>query len=109
MPLKFTSLLGMFFLLFCAWLCSSNRKLFPWRTVLWGLGLQFAFAVIILKTPIGISAFAFAQRGVDKLISFAMEGAVMVFGPLANRALLQEKFGADNAFILAITITATII
>jgi CNT family concentrative nucleoside transporter len=109
MPLNLISLLGLAFLIFCAWLCSLNRRAFPWRTVLWGLGLQFAFALLMLKTPFGTGAFHFAQRGVDLLNGFAMKGAEMVFGPLANRALLTEKWGAGSAFILAINISATII
>jgi len=96
-------------MILCAWFCSLNRKLFPWRTVLWGLALQFAFAIVILKTPIGTGAFDFAQRGVNKLNQFAMEGASMVFGPLANKTLLTDKWGKEHAFILAINITATII
>ena len=50
MQLKLISLLGLVAFIALAWAISSNRKLFPWRTVLWGLGLQFAFAVLILKT-----------------------------------------------------------
>lgn len=92
-----------------AWICSTNRKLFPWRTVLWGLALQFIFAVLILKTTFGAMLFEFAQRAVDKLNEFSFQGAGMVFGPLANRELLTEKWGPQHAFILAITISATII
>ena len=50
---KFVSLLGMAVMIFFAWLCSLNRKMFPWRTVVRGLWLQLFFAVFILKTPIG--------------------------------------------------------
>ena len=31
---------------------SNNRTKINFRTVYWGLGLQFIFAVFILKTPI---------------------------------------------------------
>jgi CNT family concentrative nucleoside transporter len=92
-----------------AWSISSNRKLFPWRTVLWGLGLQFAFCFVILKTTPGEAVFDFFQRSVMKLIGFAGDGAKMVFGPLADNNLLAEKLGPGNAFIFVITVTATII
>src|SRR6185369_669045 len=39
---KLVSLIGLVIFIAVAWSISSNRKLFPWRTVLWGLGLQFA-------------------------------------------------------------------
>lgn len=92
-----------------AWLCSFHKKLFPWRTVLWGLGLQFIFGWLILKTSGGAAFFDFFQRAVTKLIGFADEGSSMVFGPLANGKLLAEKWGPQNAFIFVITVSATII
>jgi CNT family concentrative nucleoside transporter len=50
-----------------------------------------------------------ANGAVARLLGFADEGAKMVFGPLANSALLTDKWGADNAFIFVVTVTATII
>src|SRR4051812_10695746 len=108
MPYKLLSLLGMVVIIATAWALSNNRKLFPWRTVLSGLALQFAFALFILKTPWGASVFNFLQRGVDKLGLFATEGGKMVFGPLADAALLTEKFGAQHALVFAVAISATI-
>ena len=109
MELKFVSFLGLIAMIAFAWLCSLNRKKFPWRTVMWGIGLQFIFGWLILKTTGGNLFFDWAQRGVTKLISFADEGAAMVFGPLANGKLLTEKWGPGNSFIFVITVTATII
>lgn len=106
---KLISLLGMVAFITLAWGISEHRKRFPWRVVLWGVGLQMLFAVLILKTPFGRAFFEFAQRGVSKLIGFANEGAKVVFGPLADTGLMADKFGPPNAFVLAITITATII
>ena len=106
---QLVSLLGVAMMIFLAWLCSQNRKMFPWRTVFWGLGLQLLFAVFILKTPVGAGIFGLAQRAVLKLNDVAMEGAGLVFGPLANEGLLKEKFGPANAPIFAILISATII
>ena len=109
MELKLISLLGLVVFVGIAWSISSHRKLFPWRTVAWGLGLQFLFGFLILKTHAGERVFDFCQRGVTKLIGFADEGSKMVFGPLANTTLLSEKLGPGNGFIFVITVTATII
>lgn len=106
---KLVGLLGLAAFLALAWSMSENRKRFPWRVVAWGLGLQMFLAVIILKTSFGKGFFEFAQRAVSRLIGFANEGAKVVFGPLADSSLLADKFGPQNAFILVITITATII
>jgi concentrative nucleoside transporter, CNT family len=108
MHLKLISLLGMCVLLGVAWLASTNRKRFPWRTVGWGLGLQFIFAVIILKTTPGRKVFELANEAVTRLIACANEGLKMVFGPLAVDETLKGAFG-QGAFIFAITVTGTII
>lgn len=109
MQLKLISLLGLIVFVALAWAISSQRKQFPWRAVLWGLGLQFIFGWLILKTEPGAAVFDFFQRAVTKLIGFADEGSKMVFGPLANKGLLSEKLGSGNDFIFVITVTATII
>lgn len=109
MELKLISLLGIVAMVAFAWLCSYNRKRFPWRTVAWGLALQFLFALFILKTGSGRATFDLAQRAFEKLLGFAEQGAAMVFGPLANQALLAEKWGPDHAFVFVITVSATII
>lgn len=60
--MKLISLLGLFVLLLIAWLLSYHKDKINLRTVIWGLFLQFLFAVIILqKNPsswIGMFIFA---------------------------------------------------
>jgi len=109
MDLRFISLLGWLTMLLAAWAISYNRKLFPWRTVLWGIGLQFILALLILKMPWGDALFVFAGKVIQKLILFSSEGCKFVFGPLADETLLTEKFGAGNAVIFAILVMGTII
>jgi CNT family concentrative nucleoside transporter len=109
MQLKLISLFGMCVMIGVAWVFSNNRKVFPWRTVVSGLVLQFAFALFILKTPWGAGIFDFLQRAVDKLGVFAMEGAKMVFGPLADSTALTQTFGPANSLIFAVIVAATII
>ena len=109
MQLQLISFFGIFIIVLAAWACSLDRKRFPWRTVLSGLGLQFLFAFLILKTAAGKATFEFAQRAADRLIGFAEDGARFVFGPLGNKALLSAKLGPENAFIFVVTVTATII
>jgi len=109
MGLRFQSLLGLCLLILVAWALSNNRRKFPWRTVLWGLGLQIAFAVFILKTPIGAAIFLAAQRAISRLNDFALEGGRMVFGPLAQPEALSAAFGPANGIVFAVTVTATII
>ncbi len=109
MDLRFISLLGWITMIAVAWAISYNRKLFPWRTVVWGVGLQFILALLILKTPWGGVLFDFAGKVIQKLIQFSNEGCKFVFGPLADEKLLTEKLGAGNSVIFAILVTGTII
>jgi CNT family concentrative nucleoside transporter len=109
MEYKFISLLGLVAFIGVAWAMSSDRRRFPWRTVLWGVGLQMAFAVLILDTKFGHAVFDFTGRAVNRLILFSNEGCQFVFGPLANDQLLAEKFGPDNGMIFAILVVGTII
>jgi len=108
MLFRLTSLLGLFVFLFLAWALSNNRWRVPWRTVGWGIALQIAFALFILKTPVGEGLFAAVQHGVDRLNAFAGEGSSMVFGPLAQKESLAKVFG-PGAYVFAFSITATII
>ncbi len=109
MELKLISFLGWLTMIAAAWAVSYNRKLFPWRTVVWGLGLQFTLALLILKTPWGADLFSFAEKVVVKLLQFANDGSQFVFGPLADEQLLSKTFGADNDVIFAVLVMGTII
>ena len=50
---RLISLLGLAVMVLVAWAASSDRRATPWRTVAWGLGLQFGLAVILLRTDVG--------------------------------------------------------
>ncbi len=108
MQLKLVSLLGLIVFVGIAWAMSSHRKLFPWRTVLWGLALQIIFAVLILKTPWGAAIFDFTGRAINKLVMFSNEGCQFVFGPLAVDDLMQKTF-PGRSLVFAILVTGTII
>lgn len=109
MEAKLLSIVGLFLFPLIAWCMSTDRKRFPWRTVITGMLLQFCFAFLILRTKPGREFFEFAKQTVTELLKFANEGASLVMGPLANPALLAEKLGPANAFILAVTVVSTII
>ncbi|MGA9622829.1 MAG: Na+ dependent nucleoside transporter N-terminal domain-containing protein, partial [Bryobacteraceae bacterium] len=42
---RYTGFLGLVVILAFAWLCSTHKRSIRLRTVAWGLGLQFAFAL----------------------------------------------------------------
>lgn len=108
MHLRFISALGLVLFIGLAWAISSNRKLFPRRTVLWGVALQFVFACLILKTPWGAALFSFLGSAVQQLIRFANQGTSFVFGPLADTSTMAKAF-PGNSLVFAILVTGTII
>lgn len=91
---RFTGLLGLAAILAAAYLFSSNRRAIRPGLLAWGLGLQFAFAFLVLKTPFGL-LFRAASTGVNAMLEFAEAGSQFVFGPLGTKA---GPFGVVFAF-----------
>lgn len=81
---RFVGILGMIFLLSMAWLMSTNRRAIKLKTVAWGLGLQFAFAVFVLNTAIGRIAFKAAGDFFTRLLGYSYAGSEFLFGELGK-------------------------
>ena len=79
---RLISLLGMFVLLLIGWLLSIDRRVIPWRIILWGIGLQFMFALFILRTAAGEAIFATMNDVIVALLGFTVQGAQFLFGNL---------------------------
>ncbi len=79
---RFTGVLGIIAVLVAAWLGSTNRKAIRWRTVYWGLGLQFAFAFLVLRFSFGQQAMAWAGSVVENMLAATFAGTKILFGEL---------------------------
>src|SRR4051812_33043224 len=77
------SFMGLIVFTFIAFLIGRMRgaKSIPWRVIVWGLILQFAFAALVLFIPTLLEK---VQYAVQALLDFTREGARMVFGDLAT-------------------------
>ncbi len=100
-------ILGIGIFLSIAFLVSENKKRVVWRTILTGLLLQFALALLILGIPkLGVGAplrfvfEAFTQL-IDRFMAFTQEGSKFVFGPLAET---KDSWGFVFAFQVIPTI-----
>ncbi len=82
MAARLRGLLGVLLLTASAWAISVNRRRIPWRVVIWGLVLQFVFALVILRTPLGEGIFAAANDAILAAVGFTLEGARFLFGDL---------------------------
>jgi CNT family concentrative nucleoside transporter len=92
---RFTGLLGLLAIISSGYLFSSNRRAIQKRVVFWGLLLQIAFAILVLKTPFGQVFYAISQF-VNALLNYSSEGARFVFGD--RLGLKNNEFGVIFAF-----------
>ncbi len=81
---RFTGILGILSMLALAFTFSTNRRAIRLKTVAWGLGLQFVFAVFVLRIEAGRIAFQKAGNAVTTLLGYAYAGSHFVFGDLAK-------------------------
>jgi CNT family concentrative nucleoside transporter len=79
---RFTGILGILAVLIAAWLGSTDRKHIRWRTVYWGLGLQFAFAFLVLRFSYGQQFMASAGAIVQNMLAATTAGTKILFGEL---------------------------
>src|SRR5947208_28487 len=82
---RFTGFLGLAVILGVAWLCSTNRGAIKLRLIAWGLGLQVAFALLVLKTDFG-KVFQWIGGGVNAMLEYAEQGSGFLFGPLGVKS-----------------------
>jgi len=106
---RLTCILGLAVFVALAWALSEKRRLFPWRIVLTGLGLQITLGALILRTDGGRGFFVFLDKVFRKLLGFADEGIGFVFGPLGSGTTLRAAFGENNGAVVALIITGSII
>jgi CNT family concentrative nucleoside transporter len=99
---RFSGLLGIITILSLAYIFSTNRRAIRIKTVLWGLGLQFVFAWIVVRYTFGQKALAAAGTGVNRLLSYSFAGSEFVFGNLG-------KAGSSMGFFFAFQVLPTII
>jgi CNT family concentrative nucleoside transporter len=73
---------GMVFLLFLAFLLSTNRRAINPRTVLGALAIQIVFGVVVLYWNAGKRALQAVSSGVQAVINSSREGIGFLFGPV---------------------------
>jgi concentrative nucleoside transporter, CNT family len=113
---RFQPLIGIALIGLIAYSLSTNRKAIRVRTIVWGFGLQFLFALIVLKTSFGQYTFEVAGEKIRQLLAFAAVGSSFVFGALGNQPIWAKAMnaalgpeGAQYGVIFAFQIAPTII
>jgi len=98
---RFAGLLGILVLLSLAYAFSTNRRAIRLKTVLWGLGLQFVFAFIVIYSNVGQTVMKYAGEKVTKMLSYSFAGSEFVFGSLGAS---KSRLGFFFAFQVLPTI-----
>ncbi len=92
--------------------CSTNLRAVNFRTVAWGIGLQLALALFILKFEVagvrpGYEFFSAVAGMVKQFLEFTNLGSEFVFGDLSRPEVVGKVF--PRGFIFAFTALPTII
>ena len=77
---RLISVLGLVVFVGLSYAFSCDRRAVKWPPVLWGIALQLIFAILILKTTLGLAVFKFLGDLVAQLLNFSDVGAKFVFG-----------------------------
>jgi CNT family concentrative nucleoside transporter len=84
--IRLTGLIGIVGIVAAAYAFSTNRRAIRLRTIAWGLGLQFVFAVLVLHWTFGQRFMKAAGDAVTRLLSYSSAGSEFVFGLLGKNA-----------------------
>jgi len=97
-------IVGILFFIGIGYLMSSHKKLIDWKTVAWGLGLQWIFAILILKGGWIAARLSFIPfyKGMGWIILGLM------FLPSIYRKLTNRTFGNFNWILLFVILIGLI-
>lgn len=95
------SALGLLAFLAIAWVLRERGASVAWRTVLAGLALQLALAVLLLKLPPAKQAFLALNEALLALDAASRAGTAFVFGYLGGAELPFSENAPGASFVLA--------
>ncbi|WP_432788510.1 NupC/NupG family nucleoside CNT transporter [Polaribacter marinivivus] len=93
--------LGMFVLIFIAFLFSKNRKAIDWKRAFLGLSLQLLIAIGVLKVPFIQSIFNFIGKIFIEILNYTKAGSEFLFAGMVGD---MNTFGYIFAFQVLPTI-----
>ena len=81
---RLVGVLGITVILALAYVFSTDRRAIKLKTVAWGLGLQLALGLFVLRVPAGEWLFAALGADAKHLLDFSYVGSAFVFGELGK-------------------------
>lgn len=80
--LNLLSFAGIFVLCGIAWLGSENRRVIPWKVILWGLALQLILGLLVFSFPVTRAVITVLSNSVNAVLDATEAGARFLFGSL---------------------------
>ena len=84
-PQRLISAGGLLFLILMSALISKRPSKIKLRPVLWGLFLQYSFAVFVLRTEAGYNTFEYLGESAQSFLDFSKSGISFVFKPYESQ------------------------
>ena len=103
---RFVGILGIIIIFLIAFAMSNNKKAINYKTVVTGFILQILLAIFIFKVPFGEKMFLLIGAFIRKILDFAYEGGMFVFGPLLDNLRLGELF-ENNSTIFTLQLVCS--
>ncbi|AMV39638.1 NupC/NupG family nucleoside CNT transporter [Planctomyces sp. SH-PL62] len=100
---RLRGLVGVGLILAIAVYLSEDRRAISRRVVFWGLSLQWIFAILVLRAPMGVRVLREAGRLVESVLECALDGSRFVFG-----ARLVDAEGPAG-FVFAFRVLPTVV
>jgi CNT family concentrative nucleoside transporter len=82
---RYTGILGLLTMLGLAYAFSTNRRAIRGKTVAWGLGLQIAFAICVLRIDYGRRLFLVIGDAANRVLAYSYVGSEFIFGSLGRQ------------------------
>ncbi|XP_072478472.1 sodium/nucleoside cotransporter 1-like [Notamacropus eugenii] len=79
-PKQLISFAGISMFVIILFACSKHHFAVSWRTVFWGLMLQFVLGILVIRTDPGFAAFQWLGQQVQVFLSYTVAGSSFVFG-----------------------------
>ncbi|XP_010630809.1 sodium/nucleoside cotransporter 2 isoform X2 [Fukomys damarensis] len=95
-PEQLISFAGICMFLLILFACSKHHSAVSWRTVFWGLGLQFVFGILVIRTEPGFIAFQWLGEQLQIFLDYTVAGSSFVFGD----TLVKEAFAFQSLPII---------
>ncbi|XP_012583989.1 PREDICTED: sodium/nucleoside cotransporter 2 [Condylura cristata] len=95
-PQQLISFAGICMFVVILFACSKHHSAVSWRAVFWGLGLQFVFGILVIRTDPGFIAFQWLGDQIQIFLNYTLAGSSFVFGDM----LVKEAFAFQSLPII---------